>query len=68
MSAAGTLHHLNHHLEHHYYPRVPFYNLVPLNRLLQPFFAAEGIRDRTYGQLLMRWFWHNAEAHTRWPE
>ena len=56
----------NHHIEHHYYPAVPFYNLPRLNRLLQPFFASEGIKNRSYRNLLHGWFIRNREAHTEW--
>ncbi len=58
----------NHHIEHHYYPRVPCYNLTRLNRALHPFFEAQGIRNRTYRQLLTRWFVNNEQAHTAWRE
>ncbi|MFQ5653699.1 MAG: fatty acid desaturase family protein [Planctomycetota bacterium] len=56
----------NHHIEHHYYPGVPLYNLPALNRLLQAFFADCGIRNRTYSDLLYGWFVKNNAAHTDW--
>ena len=56
----------NFHLEHHYYPRVPFYKLTRLHRTLKPFYAQEGIKNRTYGELLWGWFVLNREAHTNW--
>ncbi|MCB1035136.1 MAG: fatty acid desaturase [Acidobacteria bacterium] len=56
----------NFHLEHHYYQRVPFYNLKKLNRALHPFFLKTGIPNRSYRELLWGWFAHNFRAHTRW--
>ena len=37
----------NLHLEHHYFPAVPFYRLPALSAALEPFFAEEGIPART---------------------
>ncbi len=56
----------NFHIEHHYYPRVPFYNLPALNRRLQPFFQANGNKNRTYGQLIWRYLVLNRKPHTSW--
>jgi fatty acid desaturase len=56
----------NYHLEHHYFPAVPFYRLPALNAALTPFFEAEGIRERTYGGLLWDWFVRNRAPHTDW--
>lgn len=56
----------NFHVEHHYYQRVPFYNLRRLNRDLQPFYQRVGLRNRTYGEMLWGWFVRNKEAHTDW--
>ena len=56
----------NYHLEHHYFPAVPAYNLPALRRELDPFFAARGIRPRTYGELLVGWFVRNEPPHARW--
>ena len=56
----------NYHLEHHYFPRVPFYRLPRLRRLLEGFFHARGFRVRTYGGLLYDWFAKNAVPHTDW--
>ena len=56
----------NHHIEHHYYPGVPFYNLRRLNRLLQPFFRTNGIKNRTYTGLLFGWLIRNRRPHTDW--
>ena len=56
----------NHHLEHHYYPAVPFYRLPRLAEALGPFFAAEGIRARNYRGLLWDWFVRNRAPHTDW--
>jgi fatty acid desaturase len=56
----------NFHVEHHYYQRVPFYNLRRLNRDLQPFYDRTGLRNRTYREMLWGWFVLNKEAHTDW--
>ena len=56
----------SYHIEHHYFPRVPFYRLPRLRRLLDEFFQARGFRVRTYGGLLYDWFVKNAVPHTDW--
>lgn len=56
----------NYHLEHHYFPRVPFYHLPRLHRLLRPFFESRGIRPRSYGGLLWDWLVRNRVPHTDW--
>ncbi len=56
----------NYHLEHHWYPRVPFYNLPRLHRLLRPVFREVGLRPRTYRELLWNWFVRNRPPHARW--
>jgi len=56
----------NYHLEHHYFPAVPFYRLSRLNAALTPFFEAEGIPERTYRGLLWDWFVRNKIPHSDW--
>lgn len=56
----------NFHLEHHYFPRVPFYNLAKLNRRLRDFYEREGIPERSYGEILWGWFVENRAPHTDW--
>jgi len=56
----------NLHLEHHYFPAVPFYRLPALNGALEPFFAREGIPARTYRELLRGWIVENREPHSDW--
>jgi len=56
----------NLHLEHHYFPRVPFYNLVALNRRLQGFYREHGVPARTYRRILWEWFVKNRKPHTNW--
>lgn len=56
----------NYHLEHHYFPSVPFYRLVDLNRALGPFFTREGIEARTYRRLVWGWIVKNRRPHTNW--
>lgn len=58
----------NHHIEHHYFPDVPFYRLGRLNRMLQPFFTREGIHSRSYTGLLVDWFIRNRPPHTAWKK
>ena len=56
----------NYHLEHHWYPRVPFYNLPRLHRRLRPVFAEIGLRPRSYADLCWNWFVRNRPPHARW--
>jgi fatty acid desaturase len=56
----------SYHLEHHYFPAVPFYKLRALNGALAPFFDAERIPARSYRQLLWGWFVRNRRPHSRW--
>ncbi len=56
----------NYHLEHHYFPAVPFYRLPELNAALVPYFEKEGIRAHTYRDLLRSWFVLNRTPHTDW--
>jgi fatty acid desaturase len=54
------------HLEHHYFPGVPLYNLRRLNRALEPFFERRGIPARSYGWLLWQYLVINRKPHTDW--
>ena len=56
----------NYHLEHHYFPSVPFYNLPRLQRLLLPFYEKRGMTARSYGGLVWRWLVLNRKPHSRW--
>jgi fatty acid desaturase len=56
----------NYHLEHHYFPKVPFYRLRALRRAVEPFFRERGVPSRTYGRLLWGWFVRNRTPHTNW--
>ncbi len=58
----------NLHLEHHYYPRVPFYRLARLHATLRPLYRDRGMRPRGYGQILRMWFVENRVPHTEWFE
>ena len=58
----------NYHLEHHYFPRVPFYRLPALRRALEGFFAERGIRARSYRGLLFDWLVRNRTPHTDWQQ
>jgi fatty acid desaturase len=54
------------HLEHHYFPNVPFYNLPRLHVLLVPFYREHGMEPTTYGRILWKWFVLNRPPHTNW--
>lgn len=54
------------HLEHHYFPAVPFYRLPALNSALEPFFRQEGIPALTYRRLLYGWIVENRLPHSDW--
>jgi fatty acid desaturase len=56
----------NYHLEHHYFPGVPFYRLPELQQALEPFYARKGMRWRTYGELVYGWLIENRAPHTDW--
>jgi fatty acid desaturase len=56
----------NLHLEHHYYPAVPFYRLPALATALLPFFEAEGVPARRYRDLLRGWILENRAPHSDW--
>jgi fatty acid desaturase len=56
----------NYHLEHHYFPGVPFYHLPALQRALTGFYERRGMRWQTYGGLLYGWFVLNKAPHTDW--
>ena len=58
----------NYHLEHHYFPSVPFYNLPRLQRLLLPFYEKRGMVARGYGELVWRYLVLNGKPHTDWSE
>jgi fatty acid desaturase len=54
------------HLEHHYFPGVPFYNLRKLHDLLRPFYAEREMVATTYRRLLWQWFVNNRPPHASW--
>lgn len=56
----------NYHLEHHYFPGVPFYNLPRLQKLLGPFYAKRGIAAHGYGDLVWNYVVRNRKPHTKW--
>lgn len=56
----------NLHLEHHYFPGVPLYNLPRLQRMLMPFYERHGMRPRGYGQLFWNYIVMNRRPHTNW--
>jgi fatty acid desaturase len=56
----------NYHLEHHYFPGVPFHRLPELQRALLPFYAQKRMRWQTYSGLLYGWLVQNKAPHTDW--
>lgn len=56
----------NYHLEHHYFPNVPFYNLPRLQKVLMPFYEKRGIAAHGYGDLLWRYIVLNRAPHSNW--
>ena len=58
----------NYHLEHHYFPGVPFYRLPEVQRALIPFYQRKQMRWRNYGQLVYGWLVENQKPHTNWAD
>jgi fatty acid desaturase len=58
----------NYHLEHHYFPGVPFYRLPELQRALLPFYEGKRMRWMTYGRLVRGWIVENRKPHTDWSK
>jgi len=56
----------NYHLEHHYFPGVPFYRLPEVQRALIPFYQRKQMRWRNYGELVYGWLVENQKPHTNW--
>lgn len=56
----------NLHLEHHYFPGVPFYNLPTLQERLKPFYARRGMKAYGYAELFYRYIILNGAPHTDW--
>ena len=56
----------NYHLEHHYFPGVPFYRLPALQQALIPFYEGRGMRWQNYSGLLYGWLVENRAPHTNW--
>jgi beta-carotene hydroxylase len=56
----------NYHLEHHYFPGVPFYNLPRLQKLLLPFYVKRGVVAHGYGELVWNYLVLNRKPHTKW--
>ena len=56
----------NFHLEHHYFPGVPFYHLPALQRELRPFYQQKRMKWQTYGRLVYGWIVKNKAPHTDW--
>lgn len=58
----------NYHAEHHYFPRVPFYNLRKLHMRLRPLYDKLGVKGHTYREIVWQWFVLNRAPHTDWEK
>ncbi|MEO8035680.1 MAG: fatty acid desaturase [Acidobacteriota bacterium] len=56
----------NYHLEHHYFPGVPFYNLPRLQKLLGSFYEKRRMHAHGYGELVWNYLILNRKPHTNW--
>jgi fatty acid desaturase len=56
----------NFHLEHHYFPGVPFYNLAQVQKELKPFYKSRGMKAYGYAELFYRYIILNKAPHTNW--
>jgi fatty acid desaturase len=56
----------NYHAEHHYFPRVPFYNLRKLHMILRPMYTELDLKTHTYRDIMWQWFVLNRAPHTNW--
>jgi len=56
----------NYHLEHHYFPSVPFYNLRKIHFRLRPLYETLGLKAHTYRDIVWQWFVLNRAPHTDW--
>lgn len=56
----------NYHLEHHYFPGVPFYRLPALQKALTPFYEEKKMRWQSYSGLIYGWLILNRRPHTDW--
>jgi beta-carotene hydroxylase len=56
----------NYHLEHHYYPGVPFYNLPRLQQILVPLYKKHAMRPHSYPGLVYGYIFLNRAPHTDW--
>ncbi|MEM6724327.1 MAG: fatty acid desaturase [Bacteroidota bacterium] len=54
----------SYHLEHHYYPAVPFYRLREVQDQLEQFFRDQEIPTYSYWQLIKLWFVNNHLPHS----
>ena len=56
----------NYHLEHHYYPGIPFYNLPRLQKMLEPVYRAHKLAPHSYPDLLWSYLVANKAPHRDW--
>ena len=56
----------NFHLEHHYFPGIPFYNLGRVHNLLKHFYKSRGMKAYGYAELFFRYIILNRPPHSNW--
>lgn len=56
----------NYHLEHHYYPGIPFYNLPVLQKMLEPVYRGHKLVPHSYPDLLYGYIADNNAPHRDW--
>ena len=56
----------NYHLEHHYFPGVPFSGCRRCSASSVPFYERHGMRWQNYSGLLYGWLVENRAPHTNW--
>ncbi|NKF21427.1 fatty acid desaturase family protein [Solimonas marina] len=57
---------INYHIGHHVFPRVPYYNLVELHRLIEPDIDGLGaLVDRSYLAVFGKALWRGPESEAR---
>lgn len=60
---------INWHIGHHVFPRVPYYNLVELHKMIEPDIDGLGaLVDRSYVAVFLKALWRGPESESRLAE
>ncbi|HET8883108.1 MAG TPA: fatty acid desaturase, partial [Solimonas sp.] len=60
---------INWHIGHHVFPRVPYYNLVELHKMIEPDIDGLGaLVDRSYVAVFLKALWRGPESEPRLAE